>query len=147
MKKYQNRLYLDIFCAFWGENFSPKKLQTLTDLVLRDTNEVGDPDPIVEICDFGAASMYPPAEYDDSESDVLNWFLEKLEEHYATICECGVEEIDLWIMYPLEGQKSWSFSREQIQKMGKMGICVCFSATERENEPLQDEVKAMYVES
>ncbi len=142
--KYRRRFYLDIFCAFWGENFSPKKLQEVTNLVLQDADEVGDPDAIVGICDYGAASLYPPEDYDDSASDVLDWFLDTVSEHIEAIRECGVEDLTMWILYPLEGQRNWAFSVEQLKIMGELGMAVCFSAAEREDSDLKTEIEAMY---
>ncbi len=130
---YQKRLYIDIFCAFWGENFSPKKLQDLTGLDLVDSNEVGDPNKI-GIADYGAASLYPPDDYDDSESNVLDWFLDNINTYHQIIRNCGVEDITLWITYPLEGQMSWSFSASTMKLIGDLGIDICFMVDERQDK-------------
>ncbi len=142
--KYRRRFYLDISCAFGGENFSPKKLQEKTGLFFTDKGEIGEMSEYGYAYTDGYASLYPSEDYDDSASDVLDWFLETISEHIEAIRECGVEDLTMWILYPLEGQRNWAFSVEQLKKMGELGMAVCFSATEREDSDMKREIEAMY---
>jgi hypothetical protein len=45
-------------------------------------------------------------------------------------------------MYPLEGQRNWEFSPRQLKL--NLSMAVCFSAAEREECPLKDQIEAMY---
>lgn len=143
MKKYTNRLYIDIFCSLYGDNFSPKKLQENTNLCLSDTIEVGQignygryknkPIP------YGSANLRPPFDFDDSENDVLDFLLTQLYQYRNDLKECAVEEMQLWAIYPLEGQKNWSFSVSQIKMMAELNIAVNFTALEREPTTMNEE--------
>ncbi len=140
MKKYTNRLYIDIFCDLYGENFSPKKLQENTNLCLSDTVEVGQIGTYGryknQAIPYGSANLGHPHDFDDSENDVLDFLLAQLYQYRNELKECAVEEMQLWIIYPLEGQKNWSFSVSQIKIMSELNIDVNFTALEREQEEM-----------
>ncbi len=116
----------------------------MTGLQFTVIREIGEKSEYGLIYESGSATLYPPEDYDDSASDVLDWFLDTVSDHIEAIRECGVEDLTMWIMYPLEGQRNWAFSVEQLKIMGKLGMAVCFSAAEREDSDLKTEIEAMY---
>jgi hypothetical protein len=126
-------LYLSIFCDFWGEKFSPKKLHELTDLQFRDSNEVGDMGR-AGIRNFGSASLHLPDNYNDLDINILNWFIDTIEPHSQLIRDCGCEDLTMWIMYALEGKYRWEFSNEQIKKIADWDTAICLGATEADED-------------
>jgi hypothetical protein len=119
---------MDIRCHIFGENFSPKKLEELTFIVLENRIELGDEltkgrfkgDPSQE----GYGVLCPPEEYRNADDFGLLWIAQKITKHLDDLLICGATEIKLIIGVFYEGQCNFVLEPRAIELIGELGIPV-----------------------
>ncbi|AGK54609.1 hypothetical protein B1NLA3E_14315 [Bacillus sp. 1NLA3E] len=125
---------MDIRCHFYGEKFSPKKVEQLTGFTLENKIEVGD---ILhkgknkgKPSDFGNGELCPPNDIRDKEDFGLLWVAEALYKHIDVFRIYGAENIDLVIGVFYEAQCNFVFEPESLLLFGKIGIPIQVSCYE-----------------
>ena len=130
-----------------GSNFSPKKVEERTNIILSAKEEVGEiikrgplkgtrttigygrfelPKDMVD-----ANGLYsPPVQYNGKSIDPLTWIVDVLYSQIDTIYECGAEEVNLDYYIYGKGDKSLSFEPEILKKIGEMNVALLISCYE-----------------
>lgn len=114
---------MDIRCHLYGKQFSPKKVEQLTGLILENKKEVGDiatrgmfkgkPTP------YANGELVPPQKGNDFG---LEWIALTMYEQINTFRKCGAEDIDLVIGVFYEDQCNFTLSSKALKLIGEMGI-------------------------
>ena len=107
-----------------GEKFSPKEVEEITGLRLRDKLEVGEISPRGRYrgkpIPFGTAQLEVPTEipYDDR----LMWIIKSLELNLQQLYDCGAEETRIYAGYFYKDQCNFGFSKDELSAIAKLGI-------------------------
>ena len=128
--------------TFFGEKFSPTKLLTrIRNIHFRTAHEPGQifaytertitPEgkvidrPAKRLMEYGSAILDHPSNLGKPGNEIA-WedMLSFLLEHHQTLRECGVQDIDLTLIffYQDSGGAGWHIEAEDIQKLAKLGI-------------------------
>ncbi|MEH7014699.1 hypothetical protein V7087_28470 [Neobacillus niacini] len=117
---------MDIRCHFYGEKFSPKVVEKLIGITLKNKIEVGDISNRGrnkgKPADYGNGELCPPKDFKDNEDFGLYWIALTLSKHIDIFRKCGAENIDLVIGVWNEKQCNLVFKPESIKLIGELGI-------------------------
>ncbi|MDC0357839.1 hypothetical protein OAO01_03415 [Oligoflexia bacterium] len=118
-------------CIFWGEDFSPKWLESNSNLKFPDSekNEKGEIGKVGKYrgipYPYGSASfdVHSPDECISGEWDSpLDIMLDLLAENYTKIRKSGVAEVTILLNIYYVGQCNCSINRQQMQQMIDMEV-------------------------
>ena len=131
---------MDIRCYMWGNSFSPKKIEKMTELKLEQKLEVGD---LItkgvlknQFSLMGSASLVASNGQCDLVDTKLDDFIELLYSNFEILRTSGAENFDLSIGVFYHDQCNLSFSPHIMERIGKMGIDFNISCYEVRNRKL-----------
>lgn len=81
----------------------------MTGLFFTNTGEVGEMSEYGIVYESGHASLEPPEDYDDSASDVLDWFLATISEHIEAIRAVAWKTLLCGFCTPWKDKKTGNF--------------------------------------
>ncbi len=109
-------------CHLWGENFSPKLLNHIADIEMKNFNEPGDIGRRGKYkgkkTPYGSCSIITPKMF---VNDRIGWMAKYINNHKEEFKKAGATEIILWIFwYGVQG--NMDFTIEQINEISKAKV-------------------------
>ena len=122
--------------TLWGEQFSPRRVEEATGLMLSQKDEVGEIPKrggryAGQLLPFGAAVLEVPP---DIEPDCrLLWLLQAAERHLPTLRQSGATRCMFHLDVRYWDQCNMEFSHEELARISALGIpltITCWEQTE-----------------
>ena len=112
-------------CHLWGENFSPKLLNKISDIEMRLTNEFGEVGKIGKYKDkklpYGSCCIVTPERI---KSNRVEWMADFIIKHKSEFEKAGATAMSFWI-YGYGNQGNMEFSVEELTKISATKIPLC----------------------
>ncbi|WP_461091324.1 hypothetical protein [Spirosoma gilvum] len=103
-----------------GENFSPRKLLSITSLPLEKCIEKGEVvarKSINKVYEYGSAQLSILTNSHSKRIDEFDELLDRLVTNYDAIKECGGTDISIWVAIFRSTQGNFGLTGAQIQKI------------------------------
>lgn len=107
-------------CHLWGEEFNPKELNNIPQIIISNSNAIGDIGKIGRYKNahtpYGACHIVVPKEINQGEKII--WLADFIIQYKSDFEKAGATKIIFWI-YWFGGQGNMELSEEEIEKIYK----------------------------
>ncbi len=113
-------------CHLWGEEFNPKELNNIPEIIITNSIATGDIGKIGRYkshpTPYGACQIIVPKNINQGEKII--WLADFIIKHKSDFEKAGATKIIFWI-YWFGGQGNMELSEEEVEKISKTKLPLC----------------------